>query len=1124
MASGAPALKKMLEGGAETETASAGIEPSETEASEADNSEVDASEVGPSDANASDVDTSEVDASEADTTHLDEDTGNVEAVNGHSEEEEVEEVDESKEKLVAETVIETITLEESNGLVTTTTTTTIVSKVEEQQGGMVCADSLDSVRRSMDSLNICNTPDSLGGEEELRTTQEQLEEVLEKAATIQSQVLESIVGVESGEVVNAEDFVKEEKVEEEMMEEEEKEEVRRNEAVEVEVAVLSVEQDVVEDLSQNRGIVGLKEVLEKPESNEQTIIPEKEPGSSVEHEAEKKGIEGIKEALETPIKPVEENVEFVGEIDDDSDAVKPTPAEIIDINGNTGGVMEKSEDEIKNGVKQAEEEHGEEDISASTASGEEESTIEEQGVVEVVEDVTTIHVTETSVSNPDSTKQLNTLQATETVQKAESTQETEIVEETIQCLEEETEALVALEVAVSGESSFLEAKSSVLVENSSSMETNSITLEVNSYSTESGSSFSAANSSSLETKTSSIEAKSSSMEAESSSMEANSSSLEANSSSMEAKSSSMEANSSSLEEKSSSMEAQSSSIEAQSSSSQMIMNLSPAPLAHTLPRQKKSGSPARSTASPARSTVSPSRSSTGKNSVRKLSPTQTLIGGKVIEMNSDKAQYLHLSMDQIQELALAQQRGTLFSGGAGGGGGEGVQDKENGVEDHEHEHHCALRQAGADKRTPVRRSSMKKPVPGVKRNTLQAPDIIKEAVAHSNGHSESNGVRNGRSSSASRHSHPSPTRSSRGPTPEVRRSSNSKGRIREKTLEKEDMLGTSKTTEEEEVVVVRMKKFSNSEAQQRSVNRLSGIVSRGRSQGETVEGESRMSKSWLKSRSPSPSLAFGSTSPRKVVRSPSLKKTGGEGGQATSVRRSASLRAPSNTSSVIRRTGSVRRKQGSEVQAGDIKKEAEKGKEDANIDESVKNGCINIKDTSESSEILTKSSNETQESSEAVVQKAEMKDTVREKVVATTQVKQEAKDSSQSKVVSQAQKMSKTTHARNESSKEGSKKTESAGSSTAKAIRPRGGAKAKEAPPAVAPKPSVPLEQEEGVVEESLSAGQAILKFESESAAFAAAASVESLCRNVQEKTVQEEEEQEEETSNAGEGTRDCCR
>ena len=62
------------------------------------------------------------------------------------------------------------------------------------------------------------------------------------------------------------------------------------------------------------------------------------------------------------------------------------------------------------------------------------------------------------------------------------------------------------------------------------------------------------------------------------------------------------------------------------------------------------------------------------------------------------------------------------------------------------------------------------------------------------------------------------------------------------------------------------------------------------------------------------------------------------------------------------------------------------------------------------------------------------------------------------------------------------------------------------------------LQVEEGVVEESLSAGQAILKFETESAAFAAAASVESLCRNGQEKVHEEKEEQEDDSS-AGEAT-----
>ena len=175
---GAPGLKKMLEEeGIETTRASE-TPSAEAEASEADDSEFEASE-----ADASKVDTSKMNSSEV--TDLDADTDNAKAVNGHSEE---DEVDESQEKLVAETVIETITLEESDGLVTTTTTTTttVVNKVEEQ-GGMTMADSLDSVRRSMDSLNMCNTPDSLGGEED-RSTQEQLEKVPGRGGTEEEQL------------------------------------------------------------------------------------------------------------------------------------------------------------------------------------------------------------------------------------------------------------------------------------------------------------------------------------------------------------------------------------------------------------------------------------------------------------------------------------------------------------------------------------------------------------------------------------------------------------------------------------------------------------------------------------------------------------------------------------------------------------------------------------------------------------------------------------------------------------------------------------------------------------------------------------------------------------------------
>ena len=288
---GAPGLKKMLEEEGIEKTRASETPSAEAEASEADDSEFEASEADASKADTSKMNTSEV-------TDLDADTDNAKAVNGHSEE---DEVDESQEKLVAETVIETITLEESDGLVTTTTTTTtttIVSKVEEQ-GGMTMADSLDSVRRSMDSLNMCNTPDSLGGEED-RSTQEQLEQVLERATTIQSQVLESIVGVESEEMeavkTDMAEVVEQEKtmITNDMKEIVESEE--RDKSVEVEVAELEVVEEIVE-AGQKKGIVGLKEVLEKTESTEAETIEEEELVQTSEN-----GITGLKEALEAPIK------------------------------------------------------------------------------------------------------------------------------------------------------------------------------------------------------------------------------------------------------------------------------------------------------------------------------------------------------------------------------------------------------------------------------------------------------------------------------------------------------------------------------------------------------------------------------------------------------------------------------------------------------------------------------------------------------------------------------------------------------------------------------------------------------------------------------------------------------
>ena len=235
--------------------------------------------------------------------------------------------------------------------------------------------------------------------------------------------------------------------------------------------------------------------------------------------------------------------------------------------------------------------------------------------------------------------------------------------------------------------------------------------------------------------------------------------------------------------------ARSESSQAMTKSSTMIMDLTPAPVklsdgqanivnghSHTLPRQKKQGkiAPTSLVSAPKKlpkSLVSaPKKPNVGP---RKLSPTQTVIAGKVIELNSDKPQYLHLSMEQIQELAMKQEEGILSPSDI----------KHDQAHDHEPEEHCSISRA----RSPVQKRSSKSraPVnvsvsqPNRNKECLQAPGIIREAVA------------NGRSSSASGRSNAFPQGASRAATPDkVRRTS--KSRIREKTLDKEDILGTKK--------------------------------------------------------------------------------------------------------------------------------------------------------------------------------------------------------------------------------------------------------------------------------------------------------------------------------------------
>ena len=118
-------------------------------------------------------------------------------------------------------------------------------------------------------------------------------------------------------------------------------------------------------------------------------------------------------------------------------------------------------------------------------------------------------------------------------------------------------------------------------------------------------------------------------------------------------------------------------------------------------------------------------------SVAKTRPGKTKIAGKSVDFNSEKAQYLHLTLDQIQELAIKQRGGevetSVQAGPEHGGGSAGPGHTA-----------CPLHNGGAagDK-------SKKAGVEGSKFNTLprqrrakqelsQSPDLVKEAEVATN--------------------------------------------------------------------------------------------------------------------------------------------------------------------------------------------------------------------------------------------------------------------------------------------------------------------------------------------------------------------------------------------------------
>ena len=119
-------------------------------------------------------------------------------------------------------------------------------------------------------------------------------------------------------------------------------------------------------------------------------------------------------------------------------------------------------------------------------------------------------------------------------------------------------------------------------------------------------------------------------------------------------------------------------------------------------------------------------------SVAKTRPGKTKIAGKAVDFNSSKAQYLHLTLDQIQELAIKQRGGEVEASvqagpehGGGGeesgppacplhtGGGAGGQTKKAGVE-------------GSRFNTLPRQRSR------AKQELSQSPDLVKEAEVAAN--------------------------------------------------------------------------------------------------------------------------------------------------------------------------------------------------------------------------------------------------------------------------------------------------------------------------------------------------------------------------------------------------------
>ena len=333
----------------------------------------------------------------------------------------------------------------------------------------------------------------------------------------------------------------------------------------------------------------------------------------------------------------------------------------------------------------------------------------------------------------------------------------------------------------------------------------------------------------------------------------------------------------------------------------------------------------------------------------------TIIAGQKVELNSDKAQYLHLTLEQIQELAMKQRSGELFGGEQPSGHGE-------------EESHCAvhstLRRKTSRKgstTTGVKQKSSITPkhgqqtsesttitsVIGVK-ESHQSPDLIREAEEATSTVSRQNDKEFGKDQNKEKLVDPQRSKRAKSPLkkPEniqVSKRSSSAGRsyenskqreakpsstkVRERTFKKQDMLFDSNTNSENV-----KKKVSKSEMRKASV--VKDAMSKG--------GLLAPTQSWLlhigdkkemKSRSPSPGpkeVKRSISVPRKLIdRSPSpkrrmqfitkdadknLKEHQPVQASPRTQRRSLSIRASPDPNVNLKRSGSIKRVQNIEKQ------------------------------------------------------------------------------------------------------------------------------------------------------------------------------------------------------------------